>query len=73
MTALFRAGVGAPTVKELAGHLHLSTTQRYAHTRPRRSSKRRSEGFGEDRSWQHCGNGLEGSTKGQKSPLPTRA
>ncbi len=32
VTALFRAGVGAPTVRELAGHLHLSTTQRYAHT-----------------------------------------
>lgn len=32
VSALFRAGVGAPTVKELAGHIHLGTTQLYAHT-----------------------------------------
>lgn len=31
-TALFREGVGAPTVQKLVGHLHLTTTQRYAHT-----------------------------------------
>jgi integrase len=32
VTALFRAGVPAPTVQALAGHADLSTTQRYAHT-----------------------------------------
>lgn len=31
VTTLFKPGVGAPTVQALAGHLHLSTTQRYAH------------------------------------------
>lgn len=31
VTALFRAGVGAPTVQALAGHSDLKTTQRYAH------------------------------------------
>lgn len=30
-TALFRRGVAAPTVQALAGHAHLTTTQRYAH------------------------------------------
>jgi site-specific recombinase XerD len=28
---LFRKGVSAPTVQALAGHAHLTTTQRYAH------------------------------------------
>ncbi len=31
VTALFRRGVAAPTVQALAGHAHLTTTQRYAH------------------------------------------
>jgi len=31
VTALFRVGVAAPTVQSLAGHAHLTTTQRYAH------------------------------------------
>lgn len=31
VTALFRRGVAAPTVRALAGHAHLTTTQRYAH------------------------------------------
>jgi integrase len=31
VTELFRAGVAAPTVQALAGHAHLTTTQRYAH------------------------------------------
>jgi integrase len=31
VTALFRVGVGAPTVQALAGHSDLKTTQRYAH------------------------------------------
>ena len=31
MTTLFRAGASAPTVKALAGHADLGTTQRYAH------------------------------------------
>jgi integrase len=31
VTALFRVGVAAPTVQALAGHAHLTTTQRYAH------------------------------------------
>jgi integrase len=30
-TALFRKGVAAPTVQALAGHAHLTTTERYAH------------------------------------------
>lgn len=32
ITQCFVGGAGAPTVQKLAGHLHLSTTQRYAHT-----------------------------------------
>ncbi|UQA57411.1 tyrosine-type recombinase/integrase [Polyangium aurulentum] len=31
VTELFRGGAAAPAVQALAGHLHLSTTQRYAH------------------------------------------
>lgn len=31
VTQLFRVGVSAPTVKALAGHTELATTQRYAH------------------------------------------
>lgn len=31
VTQLFRRGGGAPAVQALAGHLHLATTQRYAH------------------------------------------
>jgi integrase len=31
VTALFRKGVAAPTVQALAGHAHLTTTERYAH------------------------------------------
>jgi integrase len=33
VTGLFRSGAPAPVVQSLAGHLHLSTTQRYAHVR----------------------------------------
>jgi integrase len=33
ISELFDKGVGAPTVQELAGHAHLETTARYAHTR----------------------------------------
>lgn len=32
ITELFAKGVGAPTVQALAGHAHLETTARYAHT-----------------------------------------
>lgn len=32
VTQLFRRGVPAPVVQRLAGHIHLSVTQRYAHT-----------------------------------------
>lgn len=32
ITECFRGGASAPTVQQLAGHLHLSVTQRYAHT-----------------------------------------
>jgi integrase len=32
ITECFAGGAGAPTVQKLAGHLHLTTTQRYAHT-----------------------------------------
>ena len=32
ITQCFAAGAGAPTVQRLAGHCHLSVTQRYAHT-----------------------------------------
>lgn len=32
VTELFRQGASAPTVQALAGHCHLSVTQRYAHT-----------------------------------------
>jgi integrase len=32
VTHLFRRGVPAPVVQRLAGHIHLSVTQRYAHT-----------------------------------------
>jgi integrase len=32
VTRCFRIGAGAPTVQALAGHRHLSVTQRYAHT-----------------------------------------
>lgn len=31
VTQCFAGGAGAPTVQQLAGHLHLSVTQRYAH------------------------------------------
>lgn len=31
VTALFRGGASAPAVQALAGHLHLATTQKYAH------------------------------------------
>jgi len=31
VTSLFRAGAPAPAVQALAGHAHLSTTERYAH------------------------------------------
>jgi site-specific recombinase XerD len=31
VTELFRGGASAPAVQALAGHLHLSTTQKYAH------------------------------------------
>lgn len=31
VTELFRRGGGAPAVQQLAGHIHLSTTQKYAH------------------------------------------
>lgn len=31
VTQCFAGGAGAPTVQKLAGHLHLSVTQRYAH------------------------------------------
>lgn len=34
VTALFGGGGSAPAVQALAGHLHLSTTQRYAHVVP---------------------------------------
>ena len=32
ITECFKGGASAPTVQQLAGHLHLSVTQRYAHT-----------------------------------------
>ena len=32
VTELFRSGASAPVVQKLAGHQHLTTTQRYAHT-----------------------------------------
>lgn len=32
ITQCFKGGASAPTVQQLAGHLHLSVTQRYAHT-----------------------------------------
>jgi integrase len=32
VTECFRSGIGAPDVQALAGHLHLSVTQSYAHT-----------------------------------------
>lgn len=32
ITACFKGGASAPTVQQLAGHLQLSVTQRYAHT-----------------------------------------
>jgi integrase len=32
ITQCFTGGAGAPTVQRLAGHCHLSVTQRYAHT-----------------------------------------
>jgi site-specific recombinase XerD len=32
VTRCFRIGADAPTVQSLAGHRHLSVTQRYAHT-----------------------------------------
>lgn len=32
ITRCFKGGASAPTVQKLAGHLHLSVTQRYAHT-----------------------------------------
>lgn len=32
VTQLFRAGGGAPTVRDLAGHKHMSVTARYAHS-----------------------------------------
>jgi len=32
VTELFRSGASAPVVQRLAGHQHLTTTQRYAHT-----------------------------------------
>ena len=35
VTGLFRSGTPAPVVQALAGHLHLATTQRYAHATKR--------------------------------------
>lgn len=32
VTQLFKAGVGAPTVRDLAGHRHMQVTARYAHS-----------------------------------------
>ena len=32
ITECFKGGASAPTVQQLPGHLHLSVTQRYAHT-----------------------------------------
>ncbi|MGH7434432.1 MAG: tyrosine-type recombinase/integrase [Polyangiaceae bacterium] len=32
ITQCFAGGAGGPTVQRLAGHCHLSVTQRYAHT-----------------------------------------
>ena len=32
VTSLFKAGVGAPTVRDLAGHRHMQVTARYAHS-----------------------------------------
>jgi site-specific recombinase XerD len=32
VTNLFKAGVGAPTVRDLAGHRHMQVTARYAHS-----------------------------------------
>jgi site-specific recombinase XerD len=36
ITECFRGGADAPTVQKLAGHLQLTTTQRYAHTTEQR-------------------------------------